>query len=282
MTDEHREIAGFLCRWLLLALVATVLLGTAWAAALATEAIAVETAADVVLPDGIARERQHVWLVGYVHPPLPYSGSTVMLYRRPGAARPQSASVRGGQVNWYPTAGDAGLQRIEFRGQPYGPLAAEQRSVRLLTVSAHEPVWLIDAEWAGRISRARRDDLAELLARLDSRGAVALFHNGPPHAFEACRDELRANGFQYAVLLDLGEDPAHVLRRTSRRIRRWDHNRNIYVVSDDVELARAAVEDGFHFHLLDGGYQGAEQSRLLTVHESWDELKENLTALPIP
>lgn len=284
MTEEHREIAGFLCRWFLLALVAATLAGAGWAAAAAAEAIAAETSAAVVLPDGIARERHTVWLVGYVHPRLPYSASTVMLYRRSGEDRVRWASVRDGKVNWYPDTGDAGLKRLEFRGQPHGPLATTHQSMRLLVVSTYERLWLIDARWARSVSRHRREGFAELPARLDAQGAVAMFHTGPLGDFERCRDELRENGLQYAVLMELSDDaqdPAYILRRASRRIRRWDHNRDIHVITDDAELAERAVEDGFRTHLVSPEYT-AEPGRLLTVHRSLDELKENLLTLPIP
>ncbi|MFP3938558.1 MAG: hypothetical protein ACLFVW_09480 [Phycisphaerae bacterium] len=284
MIEEHREIVGFLCRWLLLAMVGAILLGAAWAGALATEAIAVETAARVVMPDGIARQRHNVWLVGYVRPRLPYSASTALLYQRGRAGDPRSASVRGGKVNWYPAVGDAGLERFEFRGQPHGPLATQRCAVRLLTVSAHETVWLIDADWANRLSQDRGNELAGLLARLDARGAIAMFHTGPLNAFESCRDELRDKGFQYPILLELRDNggPAYILRRTSRRIRRWEHNRDMFVITDDGEFARSAVEDGFRTHRVGEDSQPRVQSRLLTAHGSFDELKENLTTLPIP
>ncbi len=284
MTDELREIAGFLCRWLLLALVAVMLAGAAVAAAMAAEAITVETAADAVLPDGIAREGHSVLLVGYVQPRLPYSASGVMLYRRGGDARVGSVGVRDGQVNWSPAVGQAGLRRIDFRGQPYGPLALERHSVRLLVVSTEQKLYLVDAVWAERLSDNRRNELAEMLSRMDADGAVALFHTGPVGDFNHCRETLRERGFQHAVLMDVDDDgdPAYVLRRTARRIRRWRHNRNMFVITDDADLAAAAAADGFRTHLLTTRPDPPPADDNLRIHHTLEELKDDLPLAPIP
>jgi hypothetical protein len=287
MNDEQREITGFLCRWSLLGLVALTVLAAAWAAALATEAISAELRTEVILPDGVARAGQDVWLVGYLRPPLPYSAPSAMVYRGEDGRRVGPAWARFDRVHWFPSGGGPGLERMDFRGQPYGPLALERRSVRLLVVLPDEPLWLLDAVWAEQLSRRRRNELAGLSAQLDGRGAVALFHPGPVEAFAACRSALRRRGFQYAVLLDVTEDgdqldPVHVLRRTSRRIRRWSHNRGVFVVTGDVELGISAAAEGFETHLLPPPGTDVPASDKLTVHNTLGEMKDFLAPAPIP
>ncbi len=278
MSDELKEVVGFLCRWGLLGLVGVALV-TAAALCLATAAAATfDLTATLVLPDALSLEPGDVRMDGYLGTRL-YDRGPAVLFRTPSTDR---LFLAPGWKNRFFVLIDGprpGLTPIELVGVPYGPFAFTAQTALLLNVPAPDRVFLIDARVAAVAFDSPR--WRRSLNRLRHRGEVVFFVPGPLAEFTALRRLLRRRFADIPVVLGIPvkRDNLPTIERTVRTYYRSGVERTFLITADEplARLVAERIKRWASVHLLASpGREGISSEGALTIHHSWEDLVQQL------
>lgn len=298
--DNRLEVLGFICRWLLLATAglvsATVILVGGSAAASAPA----DAQARLLLPDALWLARPSVSLSAYTRPRESTGTGEVYLAVVPGGAQQMVYTDPRSQVSVVSLKNAAvGEHVVRLQGAPYGPLALERGSGRVIVVEPGSTVLAVDARLGGAAGHGPAPDLAALGRTLKTIGPVVQFVEddvGPAMrarqasslglpfvwhepkgrlAFKSDADYVRPVD-QLATLGNLARtlDPGRGAPAGSRSA--------IVVITADRELALSAARDRykrFEVHLVSGEAGGPILPRLVR-HRSLEALATYLRSRP--
>jgi len=277
------EIVGFLCRWLLLGGAATLISLVAWESLLATVGVSRDVHSRFVVVDAVGRAgagdevkcRQR----GLVTGPRSPSGTAVVLAACP--AQPLAKGVRDRDDGfWIRWAGcRAGSASVVCQGVPYGALAFERRTARILGVPDGRPVTLVDVRLARAAARTQPAVWRRTLAAMANAGEVGLFFDGPTEGYGPVLAEYRRSGGEMPVLFSKGRMP-YLFTRIARDLARRK-NDGISIVTSDAALAGKLARAGFVVHLIAPSAAAAQPSRSMVRHGSLERFKDSLPTPPI-
>lgn len=259
MSDSpRREIAGFFCRWALLAGAGTFVALVAAAGLTATTGIAEDVHSRLVLKDWVAAPAKApsdgITLRGYLVPPISRLGLDVGLVAVAGRPLGRLHTYAGGCILRFVNP-QPGVVTIEARGMPYGSLAFERGRCRLLCVPHDRRVFLVDARLLCALGAGASAGFWDaLLTELDAAASVALFHTGPRDAFLDSARALREAGVARPVLFDdRYAGPAYTVRRAAGTLGRGRSGAGMEIVTCDGELALVLAKQGFSTHRIGPG-----------------------------
>jgi hypothetical protein len=244
LKDEHREVAGLLCRWCAL--------GLAWAGAGAAAYLSAAPLGAargqpprVILTDAACYAAPEAYLKGLLLPPPPDTRGAVLLVRYPDRlaafgldeSQPFYVSVKN------PLPGDCPLRVI---GLPQVlPLYAGDAAV-LRVLAPGVRACLVDAALAARFRSAGPARWAAFRAACRRLGEVVYLHPGPPGEFEAFRRDLHREGLAEPVYCHLEGDDGAVAALYGQReaLARRGQAPPPVLVTDSEELAARAAAWG--------------------------------------
>ncbi|HAU38367.1 MAG TPA: hypothetical protein DCX07_11730, partial [Phycisphaerales bacterium] len=192
MKDELREPVGFLCRWLLLTLVAAVTGAVAWSSISATMAMGTNVRTRCLVPDLLIRPAGSFTLNGYLFPPPKHSESMVGIWCWPDGSV-SFAQAREHVFHIWHTTGGRTVLPVTFRGIPYGATAFQTVLSVVRLVPADRKVVLVDAALADGRAKAGTGSFGRLLTAARARGETAMFYSGPLSDFGEARAKLGAD-----------------------------------------------------------------------------------------
>jgi len=307
MHGAAREIRGFVCRWCLLVLSSTGVLGTGWMSAQWAASMRPVLSGDLVAPDSVLR-------AGKAQAPLVGRASPVTVNKH--AERVLCANRVGGITvapsyleRVYPVALGAqeGTNLVLVKGVPYSGLAFKQDRPILLCIQPGRTVYLVDARLVLDAPKGNASDAAEVISRLRAAGQVALFHAGEIARYAEVREQCHRLFPGIPVLGHVPEVPGTsppavvVLLEAADRLKGPGEQGTIrpagptasrptlprgmpQVITADPDLALVASRS--HSRLMQVHLVGATDGRSyagrgLLVHESLSKLKEFAASEPI-
>lgn len=270
MTEQTREIVGFLSRWLLLAIMAAAGFATAGLCAGAVAGLSRGPLSSVTLPDALAARPGYV--AGYFEPPHPGKTGPAAMSRN-GGLRAVYSSGRRMLARMHGSS--PGPHHVEVIGAPYGRLAFCQAEAMVWLVAPGREACLLDARFLSEDSAL--PVLRDLLPTLRGEGFdVAMFWVGPEAEYEAQRRAARALHTDLPVLHMRSDKPGLPPVIASRR-REFDPLP--IVVTPDAELATLSAKGGFPTFLIGG--EASVTREHLEAMESLGEFKEAAGTRPI-
>lgn len=276
------EIAGFLCRWLLLGGAAALIGLVAWESLLATVGVSQDLHSRFAVVDTIVRAGgkgdgkcyHRGLLVGQDS----HSGTMVALAACQGEPIAVGLHDRGDGfwVRWSHCL--AGSVPVAYQGVPYSSLAFERRTARILGVPDGRAVTLVDVRLAQAATSTQPAIWRQTLAAIARKGEVALFFDGPPDRYGPAVGEYRGSGGELPVLFREEPMPYLFVRIARDLARRKDA---IGIVTSDAALAGKAGRAGFVVHLIDPPAAAAPAGRGVVPHASLERFKDSLPRPPI-
>jgi hypothetical protein len=256
--QDKRILAGLLCRWALLAMVAAV---ACWAAVLAAASVERESSANLTPSDALwsSQRPTNVIASAWSDVAADFNDLEVALGFVPGGPI-RMLKARDQTVVFVMPTPPAGVYPIRIEGIGYGPLAFLQTTCRLVALPPDHPVWLIDATAVQPALKARPPEVAALLAELKRHGMVACYHEGPLPAFAELVDDIRRLDRQVLILRDREKD-AHkrIVYYLQRKGAQYP-----YLVTGRADLARTAAAAKFVTYLIDPAATETEEVYLRT------------------
>ena len=252
MPDSTREIVGFLCRWLLLAMVLATVAAGAVAGLQSATAVRDDLGTTMVLSDALWRQGgpDHPHLRGYIYPSLNAPALPMALANRPGG--PMMKLVAHQNVVYLETDRlQTGPNLLILKGIPYSAVAFQKQRGTLLFAPADKELFLVDDRLLSRRTGTDPETIRRLLARLQTDGYVAFFHPGDLVQLEAMRREAQQLFPDVAVVFyeTKTPDPLDTLRGVA-----WSWgakgNGKPAVITADEELAGAAAAESFRVRLV--------------------------------
>jgi hypothetical protein len=290
MHEGTREAVGFLCRWLLLAVVWVMGLAAGWVALVAAESVLLDPQATLVFSDAVWGPvgSQRMFLNGHVSVSFPGSASFVLCsvpvagasraapdegLKAPGprapresleAARPRRQRqllgiVRAGRCGVPFKAVPAGFYEVTVKGVPYGPAAFCFQRLWLCVVPRDRRVLLFDARLAARMSPPQRatgsaaeaSAFRRMVLQLAGAGFVALFDYGGPQDLRSRHGVLRRSFPRLALVSLMDEQrPATAVLWNLAARLNRPAAERMEVVTGNPELARRLAKTRFAVHLL--------------------------------
>jgi len=277
----YREVAGFFCRWLLLAGAGLTAAVVAWGSLLATAGLSQEVGTTIVLGDWVALpaagDDGFAYVIGPTESTPAVRGVDIGLAVSTGHPLRIVRSCSKGCVIPLDNP-QAGTIRVLLRGAPYSAAAYQAHPLRLLCVPRDVRLFLVDARLSSRAGPAGRQAWQEGLDAMRTAGWVALFHPGPAEAFRRCVRRLRATGVGEPILFDpRAADVTDTLNRVERTLRRSPRGQGMEVVTADGHLARRAQKRGFVTHWIGAAEGQGVPSRTLRRHRGLANLKDSLS-----
>jgi len=281
------EKLGFLCRWALLAMTATIVLIVSWAGLTGTMAISSNLETTMLIPDAVWRQGTAMpSLHGFLDGPAPHPLIPLFVYQGYfGHLRfTQTNCDRDAVISYLPASG---THRVTLRGLPYGPMAFKQHQAVLTVVPDPETVYLLDARFLAGIERSdKREDkqnairITRELARL---GQVVLVFPGRRKLLKHLSTELdqyRDIPWVFSLCKGHRELPdviASIARNLRHRNKTYRGNhRKPYVITGDVKLAIATAGQNHYTHLVGTENTPENLPELIRMHANPKELAEHL------
>lgn len=286
---HRKEMAGFFCRWSLLALAGLSVPGVGATAVLATGAITSDLHAAATVPDMLwqADYAGRTYLYGYSSIPCRY-GTVALLVHWPGRGRDFIIHIAEKRL-WMEIRPplQAGGHRLAVAGVPYGAFAFETRDVLFHVVRPGRDVFLFDARMAARALADGDDQFAACISELRRRGEVAFFHPGPLSGYFPASERLREFDASIPTVCRIGRGDGTIttIRHTTRTLNRVVQRKMTQpplIITGDEQLAGSARRSGFAVDLVRPPGAVAEAGKGLRLHEDLAKLKEYLADLPIP
>jgi hypothetical protein len=265
--DESREVAGFLCRWCLLALASVLAASAAFVGAVAASPR--QEALRLTLSDVACPASPFAAVPGRLvpSPEAPADLRLLALY----GDRMRVCSYEVPYLLYLPldpaSAGDLSVRVI---GVPYVFLmfGGQEGTIRLVSPGAR--AFLIDSSLDEAERANSPGPWARAVELMGRRGTLAFFHPGPAESLEAFRADLRHRGMAAPVLCEFADKaPALAsLRLAFGSLRQQGRGPCLMtVVTDDPERASAGAALGCRAHwVMPPGAAPAANDRRVTVH----------------
>jgi hypothetical protein len=196
MDDETRQAAGYLCRWLLLAAAAGVVVAFCWVAASAVSSEPVGEAIDAVLVDQVCGPHGRTRAFGYITPSVPDEAAPLFAATGPGRGvwlahiRKDALStlLHGlGETDFHPlpSGAESAYYTSRMRGLMYGTFAFERSEALVAVVPTSRRVFAVDARL---LDGPDEDALRRAIKAMTARGQVAVF--APPWAGRSSEERM--------------------------------------------------------------------------------------------
>jgi hypothetical protein len=288
MDEQTRQAAGYLCRWMLLAASAGVVVAFAWVAAAGLPDVAAGEKIDVVLVDQIWRPRRPIRAFGYLTPVVPPEAASLFAVTGPGSGVWLAQAGRGTVSTYLHDSVDSEFRPLapgaectfhilDIRGLMYGTFAFEQSEALVAVVAPAREVFAID----GRLLEdAAEGDVRRAVKAMDGRGQVALFHPGwadRPRSeqmdmYRALRAKTRDRLGRLPVVVVFGGSYGEMSPVMQMD---WTLGRQraalLAVVTGSPALAEASAGRGFPTYFVGAGPPPVASPQL-TVHRNLEEL----------
>jgi len=296
--QEYRDLEklGFLCRWALLALAATVILAATWAGLSGTMAVSSGLETTMLLSDAVWRQGATMpSLSGFLDGPAPESPTPLFVYQDHfrGLRFPRTDRNHNDVVPMLP-APPAGIHRITLWGAPYGPMAFKQDQATLRIVPDPMTVYLLDARFLADVERDDKQTAIRIAKEFSRLGQPVLVFPGKRKLLKNLRDRLdQYRDIPHVFSLHKGHsDLPAVIASITRNLRRRGETaqsayRKPYVITADVEVAISTAEQNHYTHLVGAENTPANLPELIRLHATPEKLAEHLSNerpahLPIP
>jgi hypothetical protein len=257
MHENTREVVGFLCRWLLLAGVASAVVVTAIAGLVSISAPEPSRAAELHVGDLIIAPPQKRYVPAAVFRGERTCLKVPALLGQIGESDPFEFAGDGQvQMILPPWPRQEGRYALHVRGVPFSPHALLGRRAEVRVIGPEETLVLVHADaWPHR--RSEEGEVVELLGELDGRATVAICFDGPVEGLSALRRRLARAGLNLPVLWYHGRRESSgfglewLFRQAGGR-RRTRADAPVLLIAADPRLAVWAARAGVRLHLLDG------------------------------
>ncbi|MDP6545525.1 MAG: hypothetical protein QGH60_16190 [Phycisphaerae bacterium] len=291
-TQEYRDLEklGFLCRWALLALAATVILAATWAGLSGTMTVSSNLETTMILPDAVWRQGTPTpSLYGFLDGrPARNSLTPLMFYQDHfrDLRFPWIHPERNEMVMGLP-APPAGTHRVILRGLPYGLMAFEQHQATLRIVPGPMTVYLLDARFLADVMRDDKRDKKQNAIRIAKEfsrlGQPVLVFPGQRESAQDLSDELdQYSDMPRVFSLRKGQsDLRGIIASITGRLRSREKTykgdkRKPYVITSDVDLAISTAGQKHYTHLVGAKNPPANLPELIRLHATPEELAEHL------
>ena len=296
--QQYRDLEklGYLCRWGLLALAATVLLATALAGLSGAMAISADLKADLLLSDAVWRQGSPMpSLRGYLDKTRSYNTTPlIMLQDHLGNLRfSRSYSSHNEIVSWLPKP-PAGQHKLTLTGLPYGPMAFVRKETAMWIVPRGMTVYLVDVRFLVDVEKNDKQAAIRIARGFTNLGQIVLICPPDTDTLKRLSTELiRYNDIPrvFSLRKDKG-DPMSVITTITNHLRNRSKARQEiavkpYVVTGEVKLAVAAAGKKHFTHLVAPANAPSDLPEMIRLHTSADKLADHLadespTHLPIP
>jgi hypothetical protein len=255
--EGQGEAIGFLCRWCLLGLACAGLAAAGYVGVLAASPH--QDTPRAFLSDEIFPVTNQFWILGRLVPP-PTDAPNIRFLLRVGEgvtvaeyfeSEPFYASANRPAPGDFPTS---------VIGMPHVFLLFGADAGTLRLVAEDAKVFLIDSSLETSAGGSDPAGWTRALAAMRRRGSVALFHPGPPQAYEAYRRDLRRRGIGDPVLCALGDGESVDSTLLRARYALYTDSRRgdlATVVTDRKETAETAARLGFSARWIAPGGAGS-------------------------
>ena len=286
--QEYRDLEklGFLCRWALLALAATVILAATWAGLSGTMAVSSGLETTMLLSDAVWRQGATMpSLSGFLDGPAPECPAPLFVYQDHfGHLRFPWLDRDHNEVTPRLPAPPAGTHSVILRGIPYGPMAFQQHQATLRVVPDPMTVYILDARFLADVVRNNKQAAIRIVKELARLGQPVLVFPGQRKLVEDLKDGLdQYRDIPRVYSLRKGSSDVSALitsiARNLRRRRKTSHGaqRKPYVVTGDVNVAIATARQNHYTHLVGAENTPANLPELIRLHATPEELAEHLT-----
>ena len=286
--QEYRDLEklGFLCRWALLALAATVILAATWAGLSGTMAVSSGLETTMLLSDAVWRQGATMpSLSGFLDGPAPECPAPLFVYQDHfGHLRFPWLDRDHNEVTPRLPAPPAGTHSVILRGIPYGPMAFQQHQATLRIVPDPMTVYILDARFLADVVRNNKQAAIRIVKELARLGQPVLVFPGQRKLVEDLKDGLdQYRDIPRVYSLRKGSSDVSALitsiARNLRRRRKTSHGaqRKPYVVTGDVKVAIATARQNHYTHLVGAENTPANLPELIRLHTTPEELAEHLT-----
>jgi len=285
--QQYRDLEklGFLCRWALLALAATVILAASWVGLSGTMAVSYDLRTTAILPDAVWRQGVPVAsMYAFLDGPARKSPSPLLVYqdhfrhlRFTWTDRDNNEAVPAFR------APPAGTHQVILRGLPYGPMAFLQHRATLRIVPDPMTVYLLDARFLAGVERDDKLTAIRIAKEFSRLGQPVLVFPGQPGLLEKLSpglDQYRDIPRVFSLRKGHSDLPAVIasitwkLKRHSKTYR--GVRRKPYVVTGDVDVAIATARQEHYTHLVGAENPPANLPEYIRLHATPEKLAEHL------
>lgn len=274
MTDR-RTIMGVVCRFCLLGAVWIAV--AAWAATFLLNVPGrTDIKARLAVPDVLVAASAGLKAKGFVHLGRINEQERVASCVQPNG---QQGFVHVWDHKFYVSVAELPAEggRLVVKGIPYGPVAWQSQTARLILVPSDCPVYLVDAQLVMDLPARSAKAFRDCMSAMKSRGRSAFFFAGDLGEFVKVERQFEPLRAETPLLYDFRTDsPLYTLTQTADRLGGAPARRRMHVVTGNVELANAAGGGGFAVHLI---AKPGPQLRIgsgVRRHDSFDALAKEL------
>ncbi len=296
--QEYRDLEklGYLCRWILLAGAAAVVLAAAWAGLSETITISSGLKTEMLIPNSVWRQGSSMTAItGFLDRPAQQIDTPLMLFQdHRGNLKFIGPRRHRGEMTSYLRRPPAGTHKITLSGVPYGPMAFIQQDTSVRIVPHDMTVYLLDARFLADVEKNDKQAAIRIAEGFTDLGQLVLIC--PPR--REMLKELPAELIRYSDIprvfslrKDKGDPMSVIASLTwSLKDRRKAANASTlkpYVVTADIKLAIETARNKYFTHLIASENIPAKLPEMIRLHANADKLADHLadespTHLPIP